>query len=256
MQQVTAADMMTLQNDYYSVFAAAVVPFLIKNISVQDLEPDARRYLDIVKKWDYNTLPAATGPTIYQTWFDSLESLVWNDELNRVSSKAIVPDEQTLFEYLVSDSAFKYIDDVNTREVETLPQMITLALNRAAKSLKVNEDEEKLQWTKHKNPTIYHLLKNALMPFSQNIPVGGWSNVINATTNSHGPSWRMIVHLDNNTEAYGVYPGGQHGNPGSRFYNSFVDTWSEGKYYTLFFMKKPDAGDVRIKWKMTFNITG
>ena len=91
------------------------------------------------------------------------------------------------------------------------------------------------------------------MPFAQKIEVGGWSNVINATTTSHGPSWRMIVHLDNNTEAYGVYPGGQSGNPGSRFYNSFVDTWVQGKYYTLFFMTKLDAGDERIKWKMTFN---
>ncbi len=256
MQQVTATDMMKLQNDYYSVFAADVVPLLIKNVMEQDLAPDAKKYLDIVKQWDYNTLPGATGPTVYQTWFDSLESLVWMDELNRVSSKAIIPDEQTLFEYLISDSAFKYIDDVNTAEVETLPEMVTLALNKAAKSLKNDEDEDRLQWTKHKNPTIYHLLRTALMPFSQKIRVGGWSNVINATTTSHGPSWRMIVHLDNNTEAYGVYPGGQHGNPGSRFYNSFVDTWANGKYYTLFFMKKLDAGDERIKWKMTFNAPG
>ena len=256
MQQVTAADMMQLQNDYYSEFAADVVPMLLKNVRAQDLEPDAQKYLDIVKQWDFNTLPAATGPTVYQTWFDSLESLVWMDELNRVSTKAIIPDEQTLFEYLVSDSAFKYVDDVNTAETENLPHMVTLALNKAAKSLKNSEDEERLQWTKYKNPTIYHLLRTALMPFSQQIPVGGWSNVINATTTSHGPSWRMIVHLDNNTEAYGVYPGGQHGNPGSRFYNSFVDTWANGKYYTLFFMKKLDAGDERIKWKMTFNQPG
>ena len=31
------------------------------------------------------------------------------------------------------------------------------------------------------------------------------------------PSWRMIVQLSNPTEAYGVYPGGQDGNPGVNF---------------------------------------
>ncbi|MBA2498243.1 MAG: penicillin acylase family protein [Chitinophagaceae bacterium] len=253
MQQVTVEDMMKLQNDYHSVFAASVIPLLLKNVQEKDLEPDAQRYLAIIKQWDFNTVPGATAPTIYQSWFDSLESLIWTDEFNYASSELKFPDEQTLFEYLVSDSAFRYIDDINTTEIETLPLMITRALNKASKILKTKEEKGIMEWTKHKNPTIYHLLRTALMPFSQQVAVGGWSNVINATTTSHGPSWRMIVHLDHETEAYGVYPGGQHGNPGSRFYNSFVDTWAMGKYYTLFFMKKLDVGDDRIKWKMNFN---
>ncbi len=62
----------------------------------------------------------------------------------------------------------------------------------------------------------------------------------------------MVVHLTKTTEAYGVYPGGQNGNPGSKFYDSFIDTWTMGKYYTLWVMKKEEAKDARIKWTMTF----
>ena len=90
------------------------------------------------------------------------------------------------------------------------------------------------------------------MPFSEPIPVGGNGDIINATTASHGPSWRMIVQLTENTEAYGVYPGGQSGNPGSKYYDDFVGTWTKGQYYSLWIMKRTETGDARVKWRMSF----
>ena len=51
-----------------------------------------------------------------------------------------------------------------------------------------------------------HLTKtNALSRL--NLPIGGGENIINATTENHGPSWRMVVHLTDEIEAYGLYPG-------------------------------------------------
>jgi penicillin amidase len=62
----------------------------------------------------------------------------------------------------------------------------------------------------------------------------------------------MVISLTAQTEAYGVYPGGQNGNPGSKYYDGFVDTWASGKYYPLWVMKKEEAADKRVKAKMTF----
>jgi penicillin amidase len=62
----------------------------------------------------------------------------------------------------------------------------------------------------------------------------------------------MIVQLSNPTEAYGVYPGGQSGNPGSKFYDNFVDTWAHAKYYPLWVMKETEAKDKRIIGTLTF----
>ena len=85
------------------------------------------------------------------------------------------------------------------------------------------------------------------------MPIGGGVPCINATTNDHGPSWRMIVHLTDNIEAYAVYPGGQSGNPGSKYYDNFVNTWAAGKYYTLLFLKKQEARHSdKVKWHITF----
>ena len=63
----------------------------------------------------------------------------------------------------------------------------------------------------------------------------------------------MIVHLTDKIEAYGVYPGGQSGNPGSKYYDSFVDQWAAGKYYEIWFMHAGDKLDKKAKWKMTFD---
>jgi penicillin amidase len=62
----------------------------------------------------------------------------------------------------------------------------------------------------------------------------------------------MIVHLTDKIEAFAVYPGGQSGNPGSQYYDSFVDHWANGKYYSLWLMHNGDKADARVKWKMTF----
>ena len=84
------------------------------------------------------------------------------------------------------------------------------------------------------------------------MPIGGGDRAINAAKADHGPSWRMIISLTAKTEAYGVYPGGQSGNPGSKYYDSFVDQWAAGKYYSLWMMTKEEVGDKRVLAKMSF----
>ena len=63
----------------------------------------------------------------------------------------------------------------------------------------------------------------------------------------------MIVHMIDDVEAYGVYPGGQNGNPGSAFYDNSVDTWAQGKYNRLWFMRPEQRGDKRIKARLNFS---
>jgi penicillin amidase len=45
----------------------------------------------------------------------------------------------------------------------------------------------------------------------------------------------MIVELGNRPRAFGIYPGGQSGNPAGRYYDNFIDDWNNGKYYPLLF---------------------
>ena len=253
MQQVTIDDMKKLQTDYFNVTAEDARPLLLKYIRESDLNNDSKKYLNIFRNWDLMASADSKGQTVYQLWWDSLAAEVWKDELMKVQPVAVIPVEQTLLEALLRDSAFKYIDNVNTPQKETLYDDVTAAFQKASVELAKEEKAGKLEWAKHKSPRILHLLRSSLMPFSEAIPVGGNDDIINATKNTHGPSWRMIVQLSQTTEAYGVYPGGQSGNPGSKFYDDFVPAWMKGQYYSLWMMKRNETSDKRVKWTMNFS---
>jgi penicillin amidase len=251
MQAITPQNMMGLQNDYYSTSAEDFIPFLLKYVNENELESTDNKFLDEVKNWDFYATPGSRAVTIFQAWVDSFKTLVWEDEFTRANIR-VRPDEQTLIEALLKDSAFRYVDDINTPNKETTKDQVTMALKKASAGLAEEESNNGLVWWKHKDPSIFHLLRT-IVPFaSTGLEAGGWANTVNAIKSTHGPSWRMIVHLTTATEAYGIYPGGQSGNPGSRFYQNFINDWVKGKYYTLWMMKRTEARDKKIKWTMTF----
>lgn len=253
MQGATVQDMMALQNDYYSSLAAAALPHFLNNINVGVLSDKEKIYLDTLRSWNYITHANSTATTIYQAWMDSLESVIFSDNYATISGPTVRPDEETLFESITGDSSFPFIDDRTTPDTETLPQQITKAFQIAAAGLAKEETENGLVWWKHKKAAIYHLLRTAVLPFAQtNLEVGGWGNTPNAITTTHGPSWRMIVQLTHDTEAYGIYPGGQSGNPGSRYYQNFITDWSKGNYYKLWMMKQNETADKRIRYTIHF----
>jgi len=252
MSDITPKDMMVLQNNYFNTMAEDMVPLLLQYVNENGLNNDSKRYLEMVKSWNLLADPESKGQTIYQCWFDSLRTEIWNDELTRTNPVSPLPEEQTTMELLKRDPACKYVDNINTPEVETLYDDVTAALKKAAAELVKKEQRGELQWDKFKKPAIYHLLKE-LTPFSHlDLPVGGYGNIINAITHSHGPSWRMVVQLTEKTEAYGIYPGGQSGNPGSKYYENFLDQWVRGSYNMLYVLHTSDRNSDKVKWKMTF----
>jgi penicillin amidase len=253
MNGITTADMMKMQNNYFNTLAEDARNTLLAFVKENELNATEKKYLDLFKSWDLNASPDSKGQTIYQCWWDSLEVEIWKDELAKVNPQAPWPEEETLMELLKKDTALKFIDNINTPQKENLYDVVTTALKKASVDLAKNEAAGKLEWTKFKNPTVYHLLKDALPAFARSgLNVGGNGNIINAVTHSHGPSWRMIVQLSTPTEAYGVYPGGQSGNPGSKYYDNYLDNWVAGTYNKLWFMRDGDRTDKNVKWTMKF----
>jgi penicillin amidase len=254
MNGITVDDMKKLQTNYLSSLAQDGRPLLLKYVNEATLTSDAKKYLELVKNWNLEATPDSRGQTVYECWWDTLQAVIWSDELSRITPAAPMPEEQTTLELLLKDtSSLKFLDNINTTKVESLADDVTDALNRAAIGLLKKEAEGRLEWSKFKDPGIYHLLRD-LVPFARTgLNMGGTGNIINAMTKSHGPSWRMIVQLGEETEAYGVYPAGQNGNPGSKYYDMFVDTWVHGDYYKLWVMRASESKDQRVKWAMQFS---
>lgn len=253
MQNITPQDMMSMQTDNYNVFAEMAVPIFLKYINQQDLNVSEKKYFDILKSWDLRNDVDSKAATVFVLTWKHFKDTVFNDEFANAPQPVLKPFESTLLEAVLKDSAYKFLDNISTPQIENLSDDVTAAFKRAViTDLSVAELEGKLEWAKYKDTKINHLLR--LPAFSRShLPIGGGTNIINATKENHGPSWRMIVSLTKNTEAYGVYPGGQSGNPASRFYDNFVDQWVAGKYYPLWMMTKEEQVDKRVKWIMNFS---
>lgn len=136
------------------------------------------------------------------------------------------------------------MDIKETPETETAQDLFVLSFKEAVESLNEWKAENgDYNYQAYKATYVGHLLQG-IPAFSRfELPIGGDGNTVNAMSQTHGPSWRMIVELSSPPKALGIYPGGQSGNPGSKYYDNFIDDWAAGKYHSLNFMPSNEAND-------------
>jgi penicillin amidase len=254
LRAVTPLDMMNLQKDNYNTLAATAMPLLLKHLQQPGLSVPEAGYADTLKSWNYFSDPGIVAPTIFKLWYDSLEKFVWHDELRPLNAIGFNPHEKTLIEALLRDSSFSYIDDINTKNRETLTDAVTASFKSAVAVVRQLSLKHYESWGAYKNTTLYHLLGQELLPFARGgLQIGGGAHVVNATQHNHGPSWKMVVELTSPKQAWVIYPGGQSGNPGSKYYDNFVNDYAQGRYYKAWIMTDSDKNDKRIKSKLVFN---
>ena len=138
--------------------------------------------------------------------------------------------------------ASDWYDLRSTPATETRTDLIRLAWDRSGTDL---------PWAEYKSTDILHLLPS-IEPFAMlDVENGGYRHIVNATSERQGPSWRMVVELTDPPTGWGVYPGGQTGNPGSNGYDAFIETWEQGGYYDLHWMTTADALPEAGGWTLT-----
>jgi penicillin amidase len=253
MNQITAKDMQLLQTDNYNVFAEVARPALMKFIDPFTLSADASRMVNKMTSWNLYNNENEEGITVFKVIWDSVENAVWGDELSGSPIPLTKPESFVLLDQMNKDTNWSVADDIFTKnKMETLKEQVNVGVEKATKILVALEKEGKLTWSAFKSTRVLHLTKIPALS-RLNLPIGGGVNIINATTDVHGPSWRMVVHLTDEIEAYGLYPGGQSGNPGSPYYDTFVNYWAAGKYYRLLFLPKEKlVANERTKWHIQF----
>ncbi len=250
MSGITVEDMMQLQTDNYNVFAEMARPVFIKYLGNRGLSGEELNCLNMLRSWNLRNDIGEKGATLFRLAWDSLETAIFADEFAQTTLTLPWPHESTLLESLLKDSSYKFADNITTDRKEEVADVIYLAFQKAVATYTGLAPGER-PWGAFKDTRVMHLAR--IPSFSRlHLPIGGGLHVINATKENHGPSWRMIVQLTRETEAYGIYPGGQSGNPGSVYYDNYVNDWASGKYYLLWSMKKEQAADKRIKWIMVF----
>jgi len=239
-EKFTIQDFKDLHNNNYNLKAAELLPTVFEKIDRTQLNDSENSYLDQLSDWDFYNDIDQVGPTIWERFWIHLRRSVW-DEIDSLEFEAAYPKTYQTVHLLISEPELDFMDIVETPEKETASDLFLLSFKAAVKDLKnIERKNETLNWGDYKGTFVGHLLQG-LPAFSRfNLPIGGNSGIVNATSKNHGPSWRMIVEMSNPPKAYGIYPGGQSGNPGSKFYDNYVDTWAAGEYLELNFMQSKE----------------
>jgi penicillin G amidase len=240
MKNATVDSLRMLQNDNYNVAARRVLPLLLPYLEGKT-DKSAKVAFDAIKTWDKVNGADAVGATIYERWVKELMRWIWDDEFSD-ERKMMYPAEDRTWLMIQNQPEAVWFDNVNTKDKkELISDIIVGSFKATVDSLTLNlgpQSPETWAWSKVKATKIKHLVP-AFSSFSRNdINTGGGAGMVNATTATTGPSWRMVVQLDKEwPKGYGLYPGGQSGNPGSKYFDNMVDTWAAGKLDTLIFLK-------------------
>lgn len=234
MNQITPEMMQNMQQDAYSHKAADFISML-KNLEIgSGLTASENDFYAKLTKWNFQYKANDSAPTLFDLFYKKLAANTW-DELSKLKEIMDIndPEDWRLLEMITSDPDNKYFDIKDTPEKENAKDIVLKSLKDASKAVEERQkDGKRITWGEYKPLHIYHLTR--IPAFSEmDIPANGCPDAINATGYSFGPSWRMVVSLEDKVKAHAVYPGGQSGNPASKYYKNMVEAWTKGAYYEL-----------------------
>jgi penicillin G amidase len=253
MDQITVEDMMTLQNDNFHLHAAEILPTMLAWVKGEHLDEEGRLMLEELKDWDFFTDPDQKAPSLFDSWWKHIEYRLrecWNVRGVPVA----FPERYRLSQLMREAPEGAWFDDRNTGNTkETASDLVKAAFHRMVKEIKsFEEDQGDYTWRSYKNTRVSHLVPNFRAFSYEKLDIGGGKGIINAASGNWGPGWRMVVEPGIEGTAYGIYPGGQSGNPGSRFYDSFLRMWERGEYVDISLKKGKEEVD-SLLYQLHFN---
>ena len=239
---VTAESMRLYQTDPGSARADAFVPaFLAAAERLTEAgrgDPRLGPAADILRKWDRRYTKDNRGAALFDRAMALLTRHTW-DELREVG----YPEEMILLE-LLADSSSAWWDFRRTPQVERRDDALAYALlggfGQAEMDLGAPEGDG-WRWEKAHHANIFHLLRLPALSALE-LPVQGGPSTLSPSPGrgTHGPSWRMVVELGPEVHGWGIYPGGQSGNPASPFYLDRLPAWLSGNLDPVLFPRTLD----------------
>ena len=242
MENITVEDFRKMLTDNFSYHAFNALPVMLEQMEFAELNRKETELLNSLRNWDYMNEGNSIEASVFHTWWNELYQAIWDNKYD-TEYPMRRPDRDITVELIQSDPESHLFNNVQTEEIETLGDLVRQSFSSAIEWLTVRYGEpvQSWQWGYVNNTSLNHVAQIPGMGI-MNLFTGGGAESVNAIRGNHGPSWRMIVELDpEGVRGYGAYPGGQSGNPGSKSYDEFVETWRNGELYELLFLReKPE----------------
>lgn len=174
----------------------------------------------------------------FDIFWEKLRVTTW-DEFRQYDFTLPDPTDYVLLDMIKNEPTNDFFDKINTNKKETAADIVHEVFNGTIKAYESATAEEGTRWSDFNKVYLMHM--TGIPAFGKmDIPSSGHFDAINAVSRRWGPSWRMVVELGERPKAFGVYPGGQSGGLGSKYFDNFVGQWQTGGYFPLQFFVSPE----------------
>jgi len=238
-------DMRKLQQDYLSIPARTLVPYLLGLHSNDTMTKKAVKRL---LSWDFIMDEDSVEATLYMAWLRHIQQNVRDlfvpekvrSILPRLSLKATID--------LISHPNKKFgPDPVSGRDA-----ILIKSLEEGIRELTERLGQDMSQWQygqeKFHHITILHMLSDAVEEEARDKldvgphPRGGSGYTVNMTTSGYnqtsGASFRIIADCKNWDNSVGTNCPGQSGDPESPHYKDLFEPWAKGEYFPVYFSRR------------------
>lgn len=238
MHNITTEDIRSMQQNNFGLLASEILPVILEAVSQSGcLSGEEARIAQLLGAWNYEYHRDSISPVYFDLLFDAFEKLTW-DEL--AISDVMLPEEWRLIDIATRYPDHPYFDLRSTPDVkESFHDIACASFTDMISAFHNLEGDRSRSWGTYKGSTIPHIARFNGFGIDTLLTSGG-RHIINTMKQSHGPSWRMVVELSGPPKAWVNYPGGQSGNPASRFYRNMAGDFFQGKYYEVSLRKTPD----------------
>lgn len=239
-------EMKALQQDAHGIMAEELMPLLLAKINRKQLNQSEMTWFRMLADWDYDFTKDNLAATFFERWRRRVFELT-TDELTSEQGYPTLPLWRWM--ELLREAPNHEIFDLKT--TPTRESAATLTQRAFDEIIENIDDDPIVSWNEERSSSLNHLGQIPGFGFGPLI-ANGERNTPNALSGSHGPSWRMVVELGETPRAWGVFPGGASGNPGSPNFISGVDEWSKGRYFDLPLWKTAREATDKATHQLTF----
>lgn len=237
----TISALMNLQNDVVDLRAKSVLPLFVRWTSDKTKNPEDKKILELMSQWNFEMQATSQEASVWSKWWENVHESIWEKAFPE--SDFLRPSDDRTMELLLTDNLVNWPTAPSIPNRSELPELVARSFERTLHTLRSFSKRNALStsipsWGRFRGTTIPHLANLAGFGVDQ-LPTGGNDLTVNATTDHHGPSWRMVVTwVDAQPRAWGIYPGGPSGHAGSPHYKNMINPWLKGELEELLFVRQ------------------
>ncbi|MEP7001348.1 MAG: penicillin acylase family protein, partial [bacterium] len=215
--------------------------------SSKDVNLDALKSAhQLLSQWDRRYTKDNRRAVLFEEVMREVVSRTWDElAVDPGSTRRVATPPSAVLAELMSDSVSAWWDDRSTPYVEQRDDILAASLAAAYQATRAKYGDpsgDNWRWDHIRFANVNHLLRIPALS-ALNIPVQGGTGTLSPSqgTGTHGSSWRMVVDLGPELQAWATYPGGQSGNPVSTRYRDRIPLWAKGELEPVRLPRVPTA---------------